>query len=137
MASFFDTNKDGKITKEDISNLVEKNTGKKGFIPKFASKIIFKALDKNGDGKLDGDEALGLFKNMTDKDKNKKNEPEATNVETNVSKGKYKCNGDECWYEEEDDDHSAQPPQKPTTPSSKSNNFKKELLEKHSKNKYY
>ncbi len=49
----------------------------KGFIPKLVGNLIFKALDKNGDGVLDGDEAFGLFKNMGNKNQSESNKSTA------------------------------------------------------------
>ena len=53
--------------------------GQKGIIPKMISKGIFKALDKNGDGMLDGDEAWGIFKEMSNKNKSSPNSSEPPN----------------------------------------------------------
>ena len=36
-------------------------SGKKGFMPKMVGKMVFKALDKNGDGQLDNKELAGLL----------------------------------------------------------------------------
>jgi len=74
-----------KTLKQDVDSLLEKAGPKgKGFIPKLAGKLVFKALDKNGDGVLDGDEAFGLFKNLgAKKDQpDQRTTPEASNQNT-------------------------------------------------------
>lgn len=44
-------------------------------------KLLFKALDKNGDGQLDGDEAFGLFKHKNSQKNCEQDSPVGTNEE--------------------------------------------------------